>query len=218
MQIKAAIFDMDGTLVDSLILWEVFWSELGERFLQNASFRPTAADDRTMRTMTLDQAMELAHRNYHLGESGEQLLQIVNAITEDFYRNRVQIKPGAKEYLEHLYQQGVKMVIASGTEMPFVELALDHCDLRKYFSRAFSCCDINKGKDQPDIYLLAQQALGEKAEDIWVFEDSLTAIETVQRLGMHTVAIFDRNNYGQEKMREIADYYIAEGETLTKIC
>lgn len=217
MQIKAAIFDMDGTLVDSLILWEVFWSELGERFLQDASFRPTAADDRTMRTMTLDQAMELAHRNYGLGESGEQLLGIVNVITEDFYRNKVLLKPGAKEYLEHLYQQGVKMVIASGTEMPFVELALDHCELRKYFSRAFSCCDINKGKDQPDIYLLAQQALGEKAEDIWVFEDSLTAIETVQKLGMHTVALFDRNNYGQEKMREIAEHYIAEGEELTKL-
>lgn len=217
MQIKAAIFDMDGTLIDSLILWDVFWSELGERFLQDASFRPAAEDDRTVRTMTLDKAMELAHRHYNLGESGEQLLSIVNEITEDFYRNKVLLKPGAKEYLEHLHQQGTKMVIASGTEMSFIELALDRCGLRKYFSRVFSCCDIKKGKEQPDIYLMAQQALGEKAEDIWVFEDSLTAIETVQRLGMHTVALYDRNNYGQEKMRAIADYYIGEGEEMTKL-
>lgn len=217
MHIKAAIFDMDGTLVNSLILWDAFWQELGVRYLADPSFRPHPDDDRAMRTMTLDMAMDFVHHQYHLGQSGQQLLSVVNEITEDFYRRRVLVKPGAKEYLEELYRRGVKMVIASGTEMPFIRLALEHCDLEKYFAQAFSCCDIGKGKEHPDIYLLAQQALKEKAEDIWVFEDSLTAIETVKKLGMHTVAIHDPNNYGQETMQKIADYYIAEGETLMKL-
>ena len=217
MQIKAAIFDMDGTLVNSLILWDVFWQELGKRFLNRPDFHPSAADDKAMRTTTMDCAMAMVHENYRIGDSGEQLVRIVNEIMVDFYCNRVEMKPGAKEYLEQLYQQDVKMVLASGTEMSLVALALEHCGLKKYFSKAFSCCDVGKGKDQPDIYLAAQAALGEKAEDIWVFEDSLVAIETVKKLGMRTVAIYDQNNYGQDEMQKIADYYIDKDETLMKL-
>ncbi len=214
MQIKAAIFDMDGTLVNSLILWDVFWTEFGKRFRGDAAFRPTQEDDKAVRTLTVAAAMYLIHEKYHLGESGAQLLRIANEIMVDFYKNRVEMKPGARELLDALRAQGTKMCIASGTAQDLMALALAHCDLKPYFDRTFSCADIGKGKDQPDIYLLAQEYLGEKAEDIWVFEDSLTAIETVQKLGMRTVAVYDRYNYGQETMRKIADHYIAEGETL----
>ncbi len=217
MQIKAAIFDMDGTLVDSLVLWDIFWQELGERFLNGEAFRPSAADEKTMRTMTLDMAMDLVHEKYHIGDSGKQLFDMVDEIVDDFYRNRVELKPGARELLEHLYAQGAKMCIASGTEMRFIRIALQHCSLEKYFGALFSCFDIGKGKDQPDVYLLAQKYLGEKAEDIWVFEDSLTAIETVKKIGMKTAAVYERFNFGQETMRKIADRYVAEGESLAKL-
>lgn len=217
MQIRAAIFDMDGTLVDSLGLWDVFWRELGERFAGDAVFHPTEEDEKAMRTMTLDAAMELAHQKYGLGNSGDQLADIVNDIVDDFYRNRVELKPGARELLEHLYAQGTKMCIASGTAMGFIRIALQHCGLEKYFGALFSCADIGKGKDQPDIYLEAQKHLGETAENIWVFEDSLTAIETVQKMGMRTVAVYDRYNFGQEEMQKIADHYVAEGESLAKL-
>lgn len=217
MQIKAAIFDMDGTLVDSLVQWDFFWRELGARFLGDAAFRPSAADEKTVRTMTLDMAMDLIHEKYGIGDSGRQLLDIVNEMVDDFYRNRVELKPGARELLEHLYAQGTKMCLASGTEMGFIRITLQRCGLGKYFGAQFSCVDIGKGKDQPDIYLEAQAYLGEKAEDIWVFEDSLTAIETVQKLGMHTVAVYDRYNFGQEEMQKIADHYVAAGESLARL-
>lgn len=217
MQIKAAIFDMDGTLVDSLVQWDFFWRELGERFLGDTAFRPSAADEKTVRTMTLDMAMDLIHEKYGIGDSGRQLLDIVNEMVDDFYRNHVELKPGARELLEHLYAQGAKMCIASGTEMGFIRITLQRCGLEKYFGAVFSCCDIGKGKDQPDIYLQAQEYLSEKPEDIWVFEDSLTAIETVQRLGMHTAAVYDRYNFGQEEMQKIADRYVGAGESLAKL-
>ena len=217
MKIKAAIFDMDGTLVDSLMLWEVFWSTFGEKYLGDRSFAPTAEDEKKVRTLTLKDSMDLIHRNYHMGESGAQLLERANNIMFDFYGNRVQLKEGVREFLEHLQSQGTKMCIASATAPDLLAVAMKHCDLEKYFPRIFSCGAIGKGKEHPDVFLLAKEYLGTETEETWLFEDSLVAIETAIKIGMPTVAIYDRYNFGQERMKEIANDYIAEGETLMKL-
>lgn len=217
MQFKAAIFDMDGTLVDSLMLWDIFWAEMGRRFRQDDAFRPSAEDDKAVRTLTLKGAMNLIHKNYHVGESGGQLVDMANEIMVDFYTNRVQLKPGVRAFLDALLAQGTKMCIASATVPSLIDMAMKHCELEKYFDKVFSCGEIGKGKDQPDIYLMAQRHLGETIEETWVFEDSLVAIETAKKIGMQTTAIFDRYNFGQEEMRRIATHYIAEGEKLTKL-
>ena len=217
MEMKAAIFDMDGTLVDSLMLWDVFWREAGIRFLNDGSFRPSEADDKAVRTITLRDAMYLIHDRYGLGTNGEELFQYINGIITDFYANKVQLKEGAREWLEHCKAKEIKMCIASATTPELIEIALRHCGIADYFERIFSCSVLGKGKEEPDIYLAAQEYFGTKAEDTWVFEDSLTAIETAMGIGMHTVAIYDRYNFGQARMREIADVYIAEGESLRKL-
>ena len=82
---KAAIFDMDGTLVDSLMLWDVLWSTFGDNYLNDKSFSPSVEDDKKVRTLTLKDAMLLIHNNYKLGESGEELLSLANSIMNDFY-------------------------------------------------------------------------------------------------------------------------------------
>ena len=216
MKIKAAIFDMDGTLVDSLMVWDVLWSSFGAQYLQDPKFAPTAEDDKKVRTLTLKDAMALIHRNYGIGESGEALLEQANRMMVDFYANRVEMKPGAKEFLQHLKENGVKMCIATATASELVSVAMEHCGLYEYFPKVFSCGDIGKGKDHPDVFLIACEKLGVAPEDTWVFEDSLVAIRTAQKIGMQTVAIYDRYNFGQEEMRQIATHYIAEGETLLK--
>ena len=76
---------------------------------------------------------------------------------------------------------------------------------------------MGKGKEEPDIFLLASEFLGEKTEETWVFEDSLTAIETATSIGMPTVGIYDQYNYGQDRIKEIATEYVAAGETLLKL-
>ena len=135
----------------------------------------------------------------------------------EFYTCVVKPKSGVVAFLEHLKANGVKMCVASATERKLVLLAMEQCGLSPYFSQVFSCDDIGKGKDQPDIYLYAAKQLGESVENTWVFEDSLVAIETAVKLGMPTVAIYDDNNFGQERMRQIATHYIAKGETLEKL-
>jgi len=217
MNIKAAIFDMDGTLVDSLMLWDVLWSTFGDKYLNDKSFSPSVEDDKKVRTLTLKDAMLLIHNNYKLGESGEELLSLANGIMNDFYANRVELKDGVRVFLEHCKNNGVKMCIASATAPELIDVALEHCDIGKYFLKVFSCGVIGKGKDKPDIFLQAIEFLGAELKETWMFEDSLTAIETATKIGMPTVGIYDRYNFGQDRIKKIVTNYIAEGETLLKL-
>lgn len=217
MKIKAAIFDMDGTLIDSLMLWDMLWSAFGDKYLNNKNFEPSPEDNKKVRTLTLRDAMDLIHTNYGLGESGEELLTLANSIMNDFYANKVELKDGVLEFLEYCHKKGVKMCIASATAPELLNTAIKHCKIERFFSEIFSCATLGKGKDKPDIYLLAKKFLGEKTEDTWVFEDSLTAIETAAKIGMPTVGIYDRHNFGHDKIRSLATEYIAEGETLLKL-
>ena len=217
MNIKAAIFDMDGTLVDSLMLWDMIWSALGEKYLNDKSFIPRTEDDKKVRTLTLKDAMELIHNNYKLGESGEELLAEANHIINDFYETSVELKSGVKEFLEHCKSNGVKMCIASASAPDLIYVALRHCGIEEYFSKVFSCGAIGKGKDQPDVFLQAIEFLGSKIQDTWMFEDSLVAIETATKIGMPTVGVYDKFNFGQDRIKEIATEYIDSTETLLKL-
>lgn len=215
--IKGAIFDMDGTLIDSLMLWDILWDKFGEMFLQNKNFRPNRDDDKAVRTMNLKDAMNYLHAVYSIGNCGEELLETANEIFINFYSNEVEVKKGVVEFLEYCHTNGVKMCIASATDIRLIKIAIEHCHLEKYFSNIFSCAEIGKGKDEPDIYLKAIAYLGTEIEGTCIFEDSHIAIKTANKIGAKTVGIYDKFNYGQEEMKKIADVYIGEGETLLKL-
>ena len=217
MDIKAAIFDMDGTLIDSLMIWDVLWASFGETYLNDKDFRPSVEDDKRVRTLTLKDAMLLIHDNYNIGKSGDELLDYANRIMIDFYSNKVALKAGVIEFLEYCKSNGVKMCIATATATELLNFAIKRCDIEKYFLKVFSCGDIGKGKDYPDIFLLAQEFLGEKTSDTWVIEDSLVAIETATKIGLPTIGIYDVFNYGQDRIKEIATKYIARGQTLVEL-
>lgn len=217
MNMKAAIFDMDGTLVDSLMVWDVLWSAMGEKYRNDSDFRPSTEDDKKVRTLILADAMELIHKNYGLGDSGAELLQLANDFMKDFYANTVTLKKDVPAFLKHCKEQGVKMCIASATAPDLIAVALKHCGIESYFSKIFSCAEVGKGKEEPDVFLKACDHFGEKMEETWLFEDSLVAIKTAVKIGMPTVGIYDAYNFGQAEIKELATEYIADGESLLKL-
>jgi len=215
--IKGIVFDMDGTLIDSLMIWNVIWEEFGKRFSYSKGLSIAAEDDRAVRTMTLKDAMYYVHSRYSLGKSGDELLDAANEIMFDFYSNRVKLKKGVSEFLEYCYGKGIKMCIASATDVKLIKVAVEHCNIGKYFFEILSCADLGKGKDIPDIYIKALEILGTSAEETVVFEDSYIAIGTAHDIGIKTVGIYDRFNYGHDIIKKLSDVYIAEGENLQKI-
>lgn len=213
-KIKGAIFDMDGTLINSLIVWDTIWEGLRKKFSED--FQISKEDDKKVRTMTLFGAMEFIHERYRLGNSPEELLDELNRILLDFYSNVVEVKEGVIEFLDYCLEKGIKMCIASATDVSLLKIVIEKFSFDKYFPDILSCADIGKGKDEPDIFLKALETLGTDISETCVFEDSQVAIETAHKAGFMTVGIYDKNNYGQDIIKKTADVYIDENETLLK--
>ena len=217
MNISGAIFDMDGTLINSLIFWDVLWEEFGNRYLGGEKFYPDLEADKAIRTMVLSEAMDYYHERFNIGKSGADLLNTANEVFRDCYVNRVELKDGVKEFLDYLKAKGVKMCIASATDKALLVYAMERCGLYEYFDTILSCADVGKGKDQPDIYYAALDKLGTDKDSTWVFEDSFVALRTANGMGLNTVGIYDKFNFDQDKMQKLATHYIADGETLMKL-
>ena len=217
MNITGAIFDMDGTLVDSLMCWDVLWCRIGRKYLGDESFRPDPATEKAVRTLTLLDAMTLVHENCGVGESGEELWRFATDMMVDFYENEVKAKAGALEFVEFLHGKGVRMCIASATAPNLIRLAMKTTGLDKYIEKVISCNDVGKGKEHPDVFLAAHEYLGTPKESTWIFEDSVVALETASRAGYHTVGIYDKYNFGLDRIPGIVDIYVDNGESLKKL-
>lgn len=217
MKIKGAIFDMDGTLVDSLMFWDWLWEQIGERYMGDKTFRPCEEVNKAVRTMIYTDAMEYFRSYYNIPETKEAFFAFANNGTADFYINEVKTKTGAVELLEYLKAKGIKICLASATQMSEIKIALKSLDLEKYFDGVLSCADIGIGKDRPDIYIMARDLLGAPEGELCVFEDSFVALETAKKAGFQTVGIYDKYNFGQDRLRAASDIYVKEGESLSTL-
>lgn len=213
MKIKGAVFDMDGTLIDSLAFWEGYWKRLGKAYFNNERFVPDKQVDAAVRSLTFVDAQKLIKSFYHLDVTDEEFRRFSNDGVLDFYKNEVTVKDGVFAFLAHLKAQGIQTCIASATQMHVIRAALANLGLDKYFDFVFSCDDIGKSKDVPDIYLLSRDALGLREEEICVFEDSYVALQTAKRAGFFTVGIYDANNFRQDLLAASSDIYLDRGHS-----
>ena len=214
---EGAIFDLDGTLINSGGYSNTMWSNIGEKYLNDSSFRPNREDDKATRTMLLREIMKFIHEKYKAGESFEELYDYVKDGIRNYYANEVTPKEGVIPFLDYCLEHNIKMCIASATEKDEIMIAVKSCGLEKYFPVILSCADVGKGKECPNIFNEALKALGTSPEKTWVFEDSLTAIKTAGKAGLNTVGIYDEFNFGHEEMKEVSTVYVDRGETMEKL-
>lgn len=217
MKIKGAIFDMDGTLVDSLSFWDILWGKIGEKYLGRTGFKPSEEIDKNVRTMIFSKAMSYVKDVCGIDASEDELVEFGTSSLADHYRETVGLKEGARELLEDFSKRGIKMCLATATDMQYVRIALEKLDLNKYFTAVMSCADIGKGKDKPDIYLNAVDALGFERDETCVFEDSYVALETAKAIGLKTVGIYDKYNFGQDRLEKASIIYLGENRSLEEL-
>ena len=217
MKIQAAIFDMDGTLIDSLPFWGVLWKEISRHYFDGKPFCPDKDVDIAIRTLPMREAMELIHQRHGVAESGAAPTEFTESLIADFYQTGAKPKKGVEEYLRFLKEKGAKLCVASASSSYFIDFALKAQGLRDYFSHIYSCKDVGKGKEHPDVYLAALEGMGVGTQGTWIFEDSLVALKTAKAMGIATVGVYDAFNYGNEEAQRISDHYIRENESFAKL-
>ena len=202
--IKGAIFDLDGTLLDSMFIWDT----IGEEYLRSLGKEPHEDLKETFMTLTLEEAAEYYREHYGVTLSVKEIVDGVNAMVEQTYRTKVTLKPGIAEYLAWLKENGVRMCVATVTDRYLVEETLERLGVRHYFSEIFTCAEVGFGKDKPVIYQKALEHLETEKSDTYVFEDMLFALNTAKTDGFPTVGVYDRHEAHQDDLKELADYYI----------
>lgn len=208
-----AIFDLDGTLLDSMYIW----SEIGLKFLENEGVTPPPGASEEFVKLSLVQAAEFYIKNYAPHKTVMDIVKSINALVEDFYFQQVLLKDGVREFLEYLRKRNVKMCIATATDKYMVEKALERNGIREYFSEIFTCTSVGAGKDTPVIYDKALEHLGTEKDTTFVFEDALYAIETANKADYKIVGIYDVSEGADpEKVKELCDIYINDYSEIYK--
>lgn len=202
-----AIFDMDGTLVDSM----GHWGRLGVEYLHHKGIQDIPPEIlRMMQPMTLAQSTALFADAFHLSGTQEEILAEMNDMMAIHYGQDVPLKDGVAEYLDYLREQGVAMCVASATDKPLMELCLGRLGILDHFSFLLSCEEVGCGKRRPDIYLAASARLGGQPSETVVYEDAPYAIRTAKAAGYGVVAIYDSwvAPSDWEEVRPLADVCI----------
>lgn len=211
--IKGAIFDLDGTLLDSMSIWDT----IGEDYLRSLGIEPRENLAETFKTFTLEESAEYYRTHYGVTLSVEEIVNGVNLMIEDFYRNTVLLKKGVADFLAKLSNDGVKMCIATVTDKYLVEAALIRLNVRQYFGEIFTTAEVGCGKNDPKIYRTALAYLGTEKQDTLVFEDVLHALMTAKNDGFPVAAVYDEHESRQNEMRLVADYYILNFQKFLKV-
>ncbi len=210
MRIRGAIFDVDGTLLDSMFIWDT----IGETYLRSIGYQPKENLNETFKNMSLHQAARYYQTEYGVTQSIDEIMDGVNAMLERYYRFEVPLKPGVAELLERLRQDGVRLCIATATDRHLVEAALDRCGVLSCFGEIFTCNEVGHGKDEPDIFEATLRFLGTRREETLVFDDALYAVRTAKEAGFPVAAVYDSHERSQAEVRARSDLYL---EDLTQL-
>ena len=210
MKIEGAIFDFDGTLVDSMFIWE----NLAFDYLVSLGITPDISINKFAECMTLADMALIYQKEYGVTLSVEEILSDIKEKIDERYRSEVMPKEGVLAFLESLYNKGVKMCIATLSQESVVRMVLEKFSMSHYFSEIFTTSSVGKGKNEPDMYLAALRYLGTQKENTIVFEDALYAAKTAKNAGFPLAAIYDVSEKQQEELKALSDVYI---ETYTNV-
>lgn len=211
--IKGAIFDMDGTLIDSM--W--VWSKIDEEYLKKRNIELPENLKEEIEHMSFAEVAQYFKDRFNLTDTIEEIQNEWNNMALQHYAHDVKLKPGVREFLSLLRLNGIKIGLATSNCNLLIQTTLKNNDIYDFFDSISTTDEVTRGKDFPDIYLLAAQKLNLKPKECAVFEDILPAIKGAKAAGMTVIGVHDLySEYQKEAIMALADMYICKYEELTK--
>lgn len=204
MSIKGAIFDLDGTLLDSMSIWE----NAGSDYLSSLGYCAEKDLSKKLETMSLMQSAEYLKENYNLPLSISEIIDGVNRTVEDYYLYHAMPKDHVISLLSSLQNKGIKMCVATAIDLEQAKAALKRCNMLDYFDEIFTCNEVGHGKDEPYIYETACKAMGLDKTETAVFEDAYFCAKTAKDAGFYVVGIYDRYEKHRAELKDLADVYL----------
>ncbi len=211
---KSIIFDMDGTLADSMAMWR----SLGIDYLKSHGVDITSKDAQEMTTMSLKMSSTYMKEKFNLSLTPDDIYNDMKHIAEDFYEHHCTLKHGAKDVLDRLYEEGIPMMLGTGTPEEFFDPFLKREDMFKYFGEIATCDGLNLKKDDPRFFLTCCEMAGFDPKETVLIDDAYFAIIAAKEAGLTTICMYDEAN--DNMLRELSlksDLFISDLSVLKKI-
>lgn len=208
---KAFLFDLDGTLVDSMWIWESIDVEYLDRFgLELPEDLHSCIEG-----MSFSETARYFKERFSIPDTLEKMKSDWNRMAWEKYTQEVPLKSGIREFLRYHRARGVKMAVATSNSRELAEAVIAVHGLTDTFDVIVTGCDVAHGKPSPDVYLEAAVRLGVDPLECLVFEDVVAGIQAGRNAGMEVAAVEDAYSLYQERQKkELADLYIADYQEL----
>ena len=211
---KSIIFDMDGTLADSMAMWR----SLGIDYLKSHGVDITSEDAQEMTTQSLKMSSTYMKEKFNLSLTPDEIYNDMKHIAEDFYEHHCTLKHGAKDVLDRFYEEGIPMMLGTGTPEEFFDPFLKREDMFKYFGEIATCDGLNLKKDDPRFFLTCCEMAGFDPKETVLIDDAYFAIVAAKEAGLTTICMYDEAN--DNMLRELSlksDLFISNLSVLKKI-
>ncbi len=205
--IKAFIFDVDGTLVDSMWIWK----QVDIEFLGRRCIELPQDLQKGIEGLSYTETAMFFKDKFNLPDSIEDIKEEWRVLGEGYYRNKVNMKTGAKEFLKKAYDKGIKIGIATSNSSELVSYMMERHGIRDYFQAIRTSCEVPRGKPYPDVYLKVAEDLGVKPSECFAFEDTVAGSTAAKSAGMRVIVIEDEFSIcSKQELLEICEKYIKD--------
>ncbi|SCZ79020.1 HAD family hydrolase [Acidaminobacter hydrogenoformans] len=201
---KGFLFDMDGTLFDSMRMWR----HLMPDYLKTHGIELPREVHKAMQGNTLGQVIQVVAELYNEHLDEQEMFEYYDQRLRAAYGEQVGFKPFALEYLQYLRAHERKLALVTTTDRVYVDVLFERFGLHDYFEVILTISDVGAGKNKPDIYHEASQRLGLGVQECVVFEDALFALETARAAGYVTIGVEDHGHVDEETLAKSCDLMI----------
>ncbi len=211
--IRGAIFDMDGTLIDSM----GGWAAMGQRYLQSRGLTPCHGARDSLMLQGWEAVVTHYQTAYGITDDRETIVSDIKAMMAAFYRTEPTLVDGILPFLRCLRDSGVRVCVATATDRALAAPVLERMGILPFVERLFVCSELNTNKHSPLIYDTARAWMGTPLEETWVFEDAWYAARTAKRAGYPLCGIVDRFETRQEELAALADVMLEDYGDLSRL-